>query len=363
MTTPPTFQSFQTARGAKVFAIPVEAFPSFYTYAYLVQVGDWLVLIDSGSGSDRSHEGLLAGLARAGRELGRPISFADLTHILITHGHIDHFGGLTRLRDQIAAQIGIHELDYQTVAHHEARLTLMSRRLAWFLTQAGVDATARADLLRLYRFTKVLYRSINVDFTYEAAGMAVGPFQLLHVPGHCPGHVAIRLDDVIFCGDLVVDHVTPHQSPEELTPFLGLRHYFASLSLFRRWAEGVRHVWSGHGPIPDVSARINEIRSALEQRLLQTLEAFEQPNTIAAACRQVYGEANGYNALLMIEKMGAYVEYLYQHGWLEIVNSNDIERDEEFSSNFQEDIPIVRYRRSSKSRTNLLPEERAYVFL
>jgi hypothetical protein len=36
---------------------------------------------------------------------------------------------------------------------------------------------------------------------------------------------------------------------------------------------------------------------------------------------------NGYNALLVIEKIGAYVEYLQQRGLVEIVNPDELEVD------------------------------------
>ncbi len=376
MTQTPSFQSFSTSCGARVFAIPVEAFPNFFAYAYLVQTGDMLTLIDTGSGSERSHASLQAGFDQAGAALGNPVTFADLTHILITHGHIDHFGGLVRLRELTDARVGIHELDVQTVTHHEVRLAVMGRRLDAFLEQSGVGAEARRDLLRMYRFTKAVYHSVPVDFTFEAADMAVGPFEMIHVPGHCPGHVAIKLDDVIFCGDLVIEKVTPHQSPEELTPFMGLRHYLEALSDFRRWAEGARLILSGHdAPIPDLNARISEIRTNLSHRLRQTLDGFAEPNTVAEVCKQVYGEIGGYNSLLVLEKMGAYVEYLYQRGLLEISNLNELEDDGAFPSPVigrgvrgegvgGEGQPVIRYLRSqSVLETELLPKERAYVLV
>jgi len=83
------FKVFTTASGARIYSIPVEAFPHFWAYVYLVVQDDWRVLIDCGSGSERSNASLETGLMQAG------VSFQDLTHILITHGHIDHFGGLT----------------------------------------------------------------------------------------------------------------------------------------------------------------------------------------------------------------------------------------------------------------------------
>ena len=357
MSKTPAFQTFQTSRGAQVFAIPVEAFPNFFAYAYLVQTGDMLVLIDTGSGSEQSHETLQAGLEQAGAVLGKPLGFADLTHILVTHGHIDHFGGLVRIRDLTKAQVGIHELDFQTVAHHEEKLAVMGRRLDVFLKQWGVGEEVRSYLLQMYRFTKAFYRSVKIDFTFDDSHMTVGPFEMLHVPGHCPGHVAIRLDDVVFCGDLVVEGVTPHQSPEELTPFLGLNHYLISLALFERWTGNARLVLSGHdAPISNLKERITGIRANLSYRLHQTLEGFTEPDTVANVCKLVYGEIGGYNSLLVQEKMGAYVEYLYQRGFLEISNLGELEGGDGY--------PVIRYRcAKSVPETELLPKERAYVLV
>ena len=354
MTTSPSFQSFTTSRGARVFAIPVEAFPNFYAYTYLVQMDDMLALIDSGSGNDRSHETLRSGFEQVSAILGKPIAFADLTHILITHGHIDHFGGITKLREETRAKIGIHELDFQTVAHHEVKLAVMGRRLESFMRQWGVADETRGDLLRMYYFTKAIYKSVKIDFTYEAVDMKVGAFEMIHIPGHCPGHVAIKLDDVIFCGDHVIEGVTPHQSPEELSPFAGLSHYLESLSAFAKWSEGAALVLSGHdAPILNPQARVAEIRVNLAHRLRQTLDGFAEPNTVANVCKLVYGEIGGYNSLLVLEKTAAYVEYLYQRGLLEISNLSELE-----------DNPVIKYRCSNPvPETELLPKERAYVFV
>jgi glyoxylase-like metal-dependent hydrolase (beta-lactamase superfamily II) len=341
MTQHPVITTIESSSGARVLRLPVEAFPNMWANLYLVHSGDILALIDTGSGSEKSNADLLRGLAAAGYQL------SNLTHILLTHGHIDHYGGLPFLRERTQAQIGLHELDLQTVFHHEARLAIMSHRLDDFLAGAGIPAERRAELLHLYRFTKALYRSVPVDFTYEDHEMKVGPFEMVHVPGHCPGHVAIKLDDLVFCGDLVLEQITPHQSPEELTPFMGVRHYLESLSMLEGWASGACLVLNGHDElINDLPARIADTRQHLSRRIDQTLAAASEPRTLAEITEQVYGAMGGYNALLVIEKIGAYVEYLYQRGLLEVTNFDELE-------NGKEPVPI-RYRRmegigSSKS--------------
>lgn len=321
MTEKATFAYFQTSGGAQIHRIPLEAFPNFWVYGYVVQKDNYRVLIDSGSSIDASHENLLSGLEQAG------LQPSDLTHILVTHAHIDHFGGLSRLRLLTEAKIGVHELDLQTVAHHETRQAFLGRRLASFLMEAGLTEERREQILGIHRFTEGLYRSIPVDFTYEATGMHVGPLEFIHLPGHCPGHVAIRLDDVIFCGDMVVEGVTPHLSPESIHPYSGLDHYLESLMRFAYWAKDARLIFNGHDEvITNLAAQIEATRQNILRRMGKAIAVLGESLTIEELSRAVYGETNGYSQLLVIEKMGTYVEYLYEHGMIGITNPGELEQ-------------------------------------
>ena len=161
-----TFAVFETSGGAKIHRIPLEVFPNFWAYVYVVQKDEYCVLIDFGSGTDTSHENLLDGLKQAGFQP------SDLTHILLTHAHIDHFGGLSKLRPITQAKIGIHELDVQTVAHHEARLALIGHRLSSFLAETGLAEETCVNISSTCTgLVKAIYQSIPVDFTYEAMDM------------------------------------------------------------------------------------------------------------------------------------------------------------------------------------------------
>ena len=327
-------QRFESAAGAQIFQLPLLVFPGLWGFAYLVLVEHegfpYRVLIDTGSGFGESNQHLESGLRAAGELTGRPLGLEDLTHILITHGHIDHFGGLTYVRKRTQASLGVHELDLRNLTNHGERLTVVARRLETFLIEAGVPQTRREKILELYKLTKSLYQSVKVDFTYEAVGMRLGPFEMLHVPGHCAGHVVIRLQDVLFSGDHVLAQISPHQSPEELTLSTGLEHYLKSLDMLRAWAGGVRLTLGGHNtPILDLTSRIAEIHALHDQRLQQVLDQLNQPRTIVDISQTLFGEVHGYNVLLALEEAGAHVEYLYQRGLLAIENLDQVERSKD----------------------------------
>jgi glyoxylase-like metal-dependent hydrolase (beta-lactamase superfamily II) len=339
---------YETSGGAKIHRLPLQAFPKFWAHAYVLQKDGQTILIDTGSGTDISHEDLLHGLRQAG------LQPSDLTHILVTHAHIDHYGGLSKLQPLTNAKIGCHELDLQTIEHHDARLALIGRRLASFLTESGLAEETRDSLLSIYRFTKAIYRSTPVDFVYGDIQDHLPALEMIHLPGHCPGHVAMRVDDVVFCGDMVVEGVTPHLAPESINPFGGVDHYLVSLGRLQDWSAGTRLFLNGHDDaFTDLNERIEATRQNLIRRLSKALDSLASPLTISETCSAVYGEMGGYNQLLVIEKTGAYIEYLYEHSMIEITNFDEVEQGQP-----------ARYRRLREfSETEILPKEKSYVLI
>jgi glyoxylase-like metal-dependent hydrolase (beta-lactamase superfamily II) len=346
-----TVTSFQTAGGGEIFQLPLELFPGFWGFAYLVLVahqGSQLrVLIDTGSGMQSSNDSLIAGLQKASELAGQDLSLERLTHIFITHGHIDHFGGLAFVRPRTTASLGVHELDLRILTNYEERLVVVGRRLQNYLVEAGVEEASRQNIIAMYLMTKGLFSSVTVDFTYEAAGMRQGPFEFLHTPGHCAGHVIIRLHDVIFTGDHILESTSPHQSPEHLTLSTGLEHYLNSLRILRDWIQGVKFGLGGHkDPIHDLPGRIEAIEALHAGRLQEILDSLSEPRTVAEISKGLFGQVHGYNILLALEETGAHVEYLYQRGLIGIANVQELEASSEATA--------VRYRRLNASMPRAL---------
>ena len=111
----------------------------------------------------------------------------EVERILITHGHIDHVGGAVELRDA---------LDVDVEGPHEADRMLMDR-VAEQAIQFGVPSAKPVEPDRWL---------VEGD-TVDVAGMK---FEVLHCPGHAPGHVVFVnreakfaiLGDVLFNGSI-----------------------------------------------------------------------------------------------------------------------------------------------------------------
>ena len=125
-------REFSTSGGGRIVQIPLGEWPGMWGFAYVVEADGYRVLIDSGSGFPVSNAHLEQGLQQAAQILGWPAVWESLTHILITHAHIDHFGGLGYVRPLTNALLGVHELDLRNLTHYEERLVVVSRRLYQF---------------------------------------------------------------------------------------------------------------------------------------------------------------------------------------------------------------------------------------
>ena len=320
---------FETATGARIFQIPLHGFSGFWVYAYLVRVADMLVLIDTGTNYHTSNQDLETGLAYASDRLGERVDLGSLTHIFITHGHIDHYAGLDYIAPKTQAKIGVHELDYGTLANYHERKDLVGRKLIQFLTEAGVAESRVIEIVDMYMITKGLFTRSRVDFTYEDAGMRVGPFEFFHVPGHSAGAVIIQLDNVVFVGDHVLSDITPHQAPESLTLNTGLSHYLDSLQSMLGWAKNFDTVLGGHNrEIDDLPKRVAEIYHEHKDRLTKILTMIEEkPQSTAEISKALFGMVQGYTILLALEETGAHIEYLYRFGFLAVDNLEEVRRN------------------------------------
>ena len=101
-----------------------------------------------------------------------------LVGVLATHGHGDHIGAVPFVCDE-DVPLYIHEAD---------ELALTDQR-GWGAGYA-IDLDLRPKEVRVVRDGDVI----------ELAGFRI---EVLHTPGHTPGHVCYRTDGLLFSGDLV----------------------------------------------------------------------------------------------------------------------------------------------------------------
>ena len=162
---------------------------------FLVDLEDEsLVLVDAGTPGD------VGRILGAVGELGRGPT--DVRHILVTHCHVDHAGGLAELKEVTGAPAYMHPT--------EAEMVRSGRALRPLTPTPGI--LNRAIFLLLLRNAPSTLRTTEVEHEVldgEVLALA-GDIRAVHVPGHCAGQLAFLWSggghgDVLFAADAVAN--------------------------------------------------------------------------------------------------------------------------------------------------------------
>jgi glyoxylase-like metal-dependent hydrolase (beta-lactamase superfamily II) len=153
---------------------------------FLVESGSATILIDAGIGG--TPDAASGRLPKELENLGlRP---EDISHVCLTHLHADHAGGIVSM----AGQSAFPHAEY--VAHRE-------EKACWFGSRPPANNT---HLLQQYEFAQTI-RPFMQQFKWVGAGPLMPGIEMVHLPGHTPGHSGYRITSNNQClfiwGDVV----------------------------------------------------------------------------------------------------------------------------------------------------------------
>lgn len=252
--------------------------------SYLLVGENELAIIDPGPGS--TLESLLSALREA------DFDPQDVTHILLTHIHLDHAGAtgsLTRLLPR--ARVYVHNLgaphliDPSRVVASAARIYGDRMKLLW----GDIKATPAERIQRIGDgdMLNVAGRQLSVHYT----------------PGHAIHHVSFfdTRTREFFAGDVAgvrlpdVDYVRPPTPP----PDIDLEAWSKSIALIRQLRPAVLYL-AHFGPTTDVERHLDRLEAALYKWGDFVLEAMRQ------------GKSEAEIIVLLVEKTQPELEQVAQ---------------------------------------------------
>lgn len=232
--------------------------PSPMTYwgtnTYLVGTRD-IAVIDPGP-DDAAHLAAILGALETGQRM---------SHVLVTHSHVDH----SPLAHKLARETGAKVHGFGPSG--SGRSAIMTRLAAAGLEDAGEGVEP----------------GFAPDIALDDSAVIEGDewtLEALWTPGHLGNHLSFAMGDTVFCGDLVMGWASSLVAP----PDGDLTDFMASCRRLR--ARGAKVFHSGHGsPIEDPMARLDWLIAHREGREASILEALRDgPADAQTLARRIY---------------------------------------------------------------------------
>ncbi len=187
----------------------------------------------------------------------------DIKHILVTHAHVDHVGGLKEIQTATSASVWVHRLDAPFVRRGEptpypdtSELELFDRGMGRLIASFVGDEQPAAPVHHEVEEGDVLNEIRE--------GLRV-----VHLPGHSPGQVGFWLpEERILLGGDVMMHLLPwlHLPLGAYTPDMAE----AKRSIVKAAALKPRSVGVGHGAplIGNAEAKLAQFAAKLQKTLV-----------------------------------------------------------------------------------------------
>jgi glyoxylase-like metal-dependent hydrolase (beta-lactamase superfamily II) len=240
---------------------------------YLIRGDNGYLLVDTGWNTDASFATLHNYLVKNG------LSFGDISQIIITHIHPDHYGMAGRIKKLSGATLGMHHIEKDFIESRYVSMEALLQQTDRLLIANGVperemvamrDATVGLQHYVVVTPPDRLLRDGDTVSTGEFT------FRVIWTPGHSSGHICLYEPEkkVLLSGDHILPKITPNISlnPQSIENPLG--RYIKSLEEIKKL--DIVMTLPGHDrPFTRTVPRIEEIIRHHGHRNEEILKAIE----------------------------------------------------------------------------------------
>ncbi len=278
--------------------------------AYLIQGEDGYILIDVGWNTTKAFDSLQKQLAEIG------VNIKDISRIVLTHVHPDHYGMAGRVKQLSGASMVMHEIDREVIEPRYIKMDQLLEQTEHCLLINGVPLDEALDLRNATVGLEQYVIPIYPDFTFrggETITTDMFTFKVLWTPGHSPGHICLYEPEkkILISGDHILPKITPNIGLHPQSNENPLGRYIDSLNNMKKLDAEL--ILPGHEhPFTRLRPRIDEIIQHHEQRNQEILTAVKaETQTAYRIAREIpWAEGVGWQGLPPFHKRMAIFETL-----------------------------------------------------
>ena len=285
-------------------------------------------LVDAGIKTEVSFETLKKGLETIG------VGLNSIERILITHGHIDHYGQAKRLSSLSGAPIYIHSKEYGRIRSFIHSLGFIKS----ILLRNGAPETLVNEAIHYMESAQIMADSLDEAFFLDDGDSILFKsmtWKTIHCPGHSPGLICFHWPEkkILFTGDHLLKEITPNpilNVPEYRPPFRypSLKDYLNSLEKIERLDLSL--LLPAHGEeVHDVKALIQKIFTHHKERMDRILFSLsKEEKTPFQIAMDLFPGVPPFEVFLGISEAVGHLEILKEKG---IVKVNEKEGKDYYS--------------------------------
>jgi glyoxylase-like metal-dependent hydrolase (beta-lactamase superfamily II) len=253
---------------------------------------------------------------------------SDVSRLVITHTHIDHYGMAGRFVERTGCELWAHpaaDRDIDLYQHPEERV----RRLRELFLDHGV-AESELDELTQFEDWRRFISDVILPTNHVTDGDVVTvddrEWQVIYTPGHSANHICLFSppDRLLISGDHLLPTITPHIDYERHGEKDPLGDFLESLAKVEKLDPAI--TLPGHGgPFEEGAERARIVARHHERRLGSILQVVRhEAHTAEEITQEIFGSTLlNFQKRLALGEALAHIKYLSQRGEIERV------RDEE----------------------------------
>ncbi|HBX23805.1 MAG TPA: MBL fold metallo-hydrolase [Desulfotomaculum sp.] len=270
-----------------------------------------VTLIDAGADTPEAYKMLRHMLPQLG------VNINEIKRVILTHSHPDHSGLAAKISAESGAAVIAHQLEIKKLTSTEDSI---EERLPHVL-ETGIPTDAlqaiqvvRDKLPRPALVDKKMHEVQDGSLIEFENGVSL---QVLHLPGHSPGHVCLYSPEqnFFFSGDFMLPHITPNPLMEPDLDHPGRR--MPTLSQYLQGLERVEKmdisvVFPGHGgTFSDYHGVIDTVRGHHDVQVKLILEMLKgQDLNTYQLSRKTYPNLGGWDVFLGLSEIQANLDLM-----------------------------------------------------